>query len=262
MEDLQAALALEQTAHRRAVQQYVDALDARSAMALQLQDAQHALSELQACHDALQRQHAQLQQQHVGLIGRCRVVRDVCQRSNDALSLDQQLAQQVQQWQAQQPKHDGDSEVQSVENTAAGSDSGASQASQDFECADLQPLAELLDQHVQAVYASWRSAVDVRDAALTEGFRMADQLRDTQEAAHQAAQQQGVLQRMWDEAQQQLAAGQVGVLLHARRGRSTGFSLTRVWRPNTTASTGARSRPGPPADSRPRVPGAASAGPG
>jgi chromosome segregation ATPase len=75
VEELQAALALEQTAHQHAVKQYVDALDARSAMQLQMQEAQQQLQELAAAHAHLQQQHQELSGHYCTLLGQCRLVR-------------------------------------------------------------------------------------------------------------------------------------------------------------------------------------------
>lgn len=74
VEGLAGELALEQSAHQHAVKQYVDALDAKSAMQLQLQEAQQQLQGLQADHHLLQQQHQQLQGRYDTLVGQCRVV--------------------------------------------------------------------------------------------------------------------------------------------------------------------------------------------
>lgn len=75
VEELQAALALEQSAHQHAVKQYVDALDAKSAMQLQLQDAQQQLQELAGVHERLQQQHQELNDHYGTLLGQCKAVR-------------------------------------------------------------------------------------------------------------------------------------------------------------------------------------------
>lgn len=245
--ELRAALATEQTAHRRAVQQYVDALDAKSDMQLQLEASQQALSDLAAAHTALTQTHQQLQQQYDGLLGQCRVVRDVCRHVDEALGLDPQLVQQVQSWQAantppiiepssseqqavaqsseplaekQQPLQQhlaqlgaqpaGQLSTQGEQPVSSSSDSSNSGRGCSDGATDLQPLAERLEQQVQAMYASWRSASNARDVALTERFQMADHLRDAEEAAWQMQQQHKALQQVLQEVQQQLAASQVG----------------------------------------------------
>eukprot|EP00879_Flechtneria_rotunda_P026917 GHRR01028762.1.p2 GENE.GHRR01028762.1~~GHRR01028762.1.p2 ORF type:complete len:155 (+),score=72.97 GHRR01028762.1:1431-1895(+) len=76
VEDLQAELAQERKAHQLAVKQYVDALDARSAMQVQLQAIQQQLDALRADYGALQQQREALQGHYDVLIGQCTVVRD------------------------------------------------------------------------------------------------------------------------------------------------------------------------------------------
>lgn len=236
MDDLKAALATEQTAHRRAVQQYVDALDAKCALQLQFEASQQALQELSAAHQTLQQQHQELQQRHSGLVSQCCAVRDICKHLDEALGLDLQLVQQVQQWREansssqgsaaqglqeqiqhsdpmqpspsqQQEQQDGqDGQRLSTDDTAALQDTPAAEPDG---ATDLQPLAEKLEQQMQAMYASWRSATNARDVALTERFRMADQLRDSEQAAYQLQQQHKALQQALQEAQQHLSDSQV-----------------------------------------------------
>jgi chromosome segregation ATPase len=74
VEELQSALALEQNAHQHAVKQYVDALDAKSAMQLQLRDAQQQLLDLSAAHAQLQQQHQELNGHYNTLLGQCKAV--------------------------------------------------------------------------------------------------------------------------------------------------------------------------------------------
>jgi uncharacterized protein YukE len=75
VDELQAALALERKAHRHAVQQYVDALDAKSTMTLQLQEMQQQLGDLQQAHSSLQQQHHNLKGHYDNLASQCTVVR-------------------------------------------------------------------------------------------------------------------------------------------------------------------------------------------
>jgi hypothetical protein len=242
VEDLRAALATEQKAHRRAVQQYVDALDAKSDMQLQLEASQQTLAGLTAAHQALSEQHQQLQQYYGGLLGQCKAVRDICKHVDEALGLDPQLIQQVQQWQAANqldPQQEGavgasaqhlpqceqgqeqeqeqapaqqQEQPGSADTSSSGGSSGGSSTESDG-ATDLQPLAERLEQQMQAIYASWRAASNARDVALTERFRMADQLRDAEEGAWQMQQQHKALQQTLQEAQQQLTTSQVRRLL-------------------------------------------------
>lgn len=241
MDDFRAALATEQTAHRRAVQQYVDALDAKSAMQLQFEASQQALQELSCAHQTLQQQHQELQQRHSGLVSQCCVVRDICKHLDEALGLDPQLVQQVQQWREanssspdsapqglqahtqqdgpMQPLPSQQQDQQSGQDEQQSSTDGEAPLQEDPErpcsaaepngATDLQPLAEKLEQQMQAMYASWRSATNARDAALTERFRMADQLRDSEQAAYQLQQQHKALQQVLQEAQQHLSGSQV-----------------------------------------------------
>jgi hypothetical protein len=240
VEDLRAALATEQKAHRRAVQQYVDALDAKSDMQLQLEASQQTLAGLTAAHQALSEQHQQLQQHYGGLLGQCKTVRDICKHVDEALGLDPQLVQQVQQWQAanqQDPQQEGaagasaqhipqceqeqeqeqapaqlqQEQPGSADTSSSGGGTGSS--AEPDGATDLQPLAERLEQQMQAMYASWRAASNARDVALTERFRMADQLRDAEEGAWHMQQQHKALQQTLQEAQQQLTTSQVRRLL-------------------------------------------------
>lgn len=224
VDDLKAALSTEQAAHHRAVQQYVDALDAKSDMQLQLQASQQALAELSAAHDALDRQHQQLQQQHGGLMGHSTAVRDIFRHVDEALGLDPQLDQQVKQWLS----HNNNSSITAL---PASNQASEQQQQQEIEvdeeqqqhqqqppfgpgaaAFDMQPLAERLEQQVEAMYGSWRSAVNARDTALTERFRMADQLREAEEAHCQMQQQHRAMQQTLQELQQQLGSSQVGLL--------------------------------------------------
>jgi len=203
------------------VQQYVDALDARSEMQLQLQASQEALAELSTAHQALGQQHQLLQHQYGGLLGQCTVVRDIFRGIDDALELDTQLAQQYKQWEAQNlPANKPDSSISASQQQEQqqqppvqelqpdqGQHEGSSTAVDS--AADMQPLAERLDRQVQAMYASWRTAVNARDIALTERFRMADQLREAEEAHYQMQQQQKAMQQTTQEVQQQLSSSQV-----------------------------------------------------
>jgi hypothetical protein len=163
---------------------------------------------------------------------------------DEALGLDPQLIQQVQQWQAANqldPQQEGavgasaqhlpqceqgqgqeqeqeqapaqqQEQPGSADTSSSGGSSGGSSTESDG-ATDLQPLAERLEQQMQAIYASWRAASNARDVALTERFRMADQLRDAEEGAWQMQQQHKALQQTLQEAQQQLTTSQVRRLL-------------------------------------------------
>jgi hypothetical protein len=210
----------------------VDTLDANSQLQLQLDASTQAFTALSAAHQELDQQHRTLQQQYDGLVGQCRVVRDICQHVDEALALDPQLTQQVQQWQAtnkpqagsdgagvvldaqqqaaQEPAQQQDvqptqppAQQQEAEQVDGGADSQPDNAS------NLQLLAERLEEQVQAMYASWRGASNERDVALTERFKMADQLRDAEEANWQMQQQQKAMQKVLQDSQQQLSHSQV-----------------------------------------------------
>lgn len=243
--ELQTALATEQVAHRRAVQQYVDALDARSEMQLQLQASQEALAELSSAHQALGQQHQLLQEQYGGLLGQCTVVRDIFRGIDDALELDTQLAQQFKQWEAQtlianepvsstsasqQQDQQQQPAEQELQPDQGQQEEGSSTAVDS--APDMQPLAERLDRQVQAMYASWRCAVNARDVALTERFRMADQLRDAEEAHYQMQQQQKAMQQTAQEVQQQLSSSQVGHLSTGMRSHTHEDNYTGVQLPS------------------------------
>lgn len=75
VDELQAGLSTEQKAHQHAVKQYVDALDAKSVLQLQLQDTQKQFDQLTAAHEQLQKQHQHLQGSYNTLVGQCQVVR-------------------------------------------------------------------------------------------------------------------------------------------------------------------------------------------
>jgi hypothetical protein len=218
------------------VQQYVDALDAKSATQLQLEASQQALQELSSAHQTLQQQHQELQQRHSGLVSQCCVVRDICKHLDEALGLDPQLVQQVQQWreanssspdsttqvlqahaqhsdtlQPPPPQQQDQQGVQDVQQSSTGDEAPRQEApaAEPDGATDLQPIAEKLEQQMQAMYASWRSATNASDVALTERYRMADQLRDSEQAAYQLQQQHKALQQVLQEAQQHLSSSQV-----------------------------------------------------
>jgi hypothetical protein len=229
--ELRSALATEQAACRRAVQQYVDTLDANSQLQLQLDASTQAFTTLSAAHQELDQQYRELQQHHNSLLGQCRVVRDICQHVDEALALDTQLTQQVQQWQAMNKPHAGSGGAGVVSH--AQQQAAQEQKQQDAQqrqsparqqkaeqpdgaadsqhgvASDLQLIAERLEEQMQAMYASWRGASNERDVALTERFRAEDQLRDAEEANWQLQQQQKAVQLVLQESQQQLSDSQV-----------------------------------------------------
>lgn len=218
------------------MQQYVDTLDANSQLRLQLDASTQAFTALSAAHQELDQQHQTLQQQYDRLVGQCRVVRDICQHVNEALALDPQLAQQVQQWQvanrpqagpdsadmaadaqqqaaqepAQQDMQHAEQTQQPAQQQAADQGDGGADRQPD-DASNLQQLAQRLEEQVQAMYASWRGASNERDVAVTERFRMADQLRDAEETNWQMQQRQKALQQGLQESQQQLNDSQVRV---------------------------------------------------
>jgi hypothetical protein len=141
-----------------------------------------------------------------------------------ALALDDELVQQMQQ-QQQLPDPsklvgaaDHSSSVSQAGHSTADA-AGATSAPADANTAgpatlvdhaeDLQPLAEHLQQQVQFMHAQWRAALDARAIALTENYRMGDELRDAREATHQAGQALAELQRDHGRVQGQLEASQV-----------------------------------------------------
>eukprot|EP00775_Hariotina_reticulata_P005684 gene5684-5922_t len=179
VDELQTALSLEQKAHQHAVKQYVDALDAKSTMTLQLQEMQRQLEELQQAHSSLQQQHHNLQGKYDTLTNQCIVVQDVFKQVDAALGLDAELAQHMKQ-QQQQP---------------LGSDY-------------MQPLALNLQRQCQLMYHEWRSAVDARAACTSKLYGMQDQLRQEHEALFQAQQQHGSLQKNMQKLNKQLEDSQ------------------------------------------------------
>jgi hypothetical protein len=273
VEELQAALALEQTAHQHAVKQYVDALDAKSAMQLQLQEAQQQLQDLAGVYAQLQQQHQELSDHYSTLLGQCKAVRlcinnrfwlrwyfncrlvevassvlldvitlmltttyankladpnvmqvrDVFQHVDSALALDSELVQQVKELEHQQQPP-----LQLLSPNAADNSSSCDQAVQESADAssplpaaavraavavdhaeDLQPLAEHLRQQVQVMHAQWRLALDARTAAITDNYRMGDELREARTATHQAGQALAEMQREHARVQGQLESSQV-----------------------------------------------------
>ncbi|WIA27986.1 hypothetical protein OEZ86_010576 [Tetradesmus obliquus] len=232
VEELQAALALEQSAHQHAVKQYVDALDAKSAMQLQLQDAQQQLQELAGVHERLQQQHQELNDHYGTLLGQCKAVRDVFQHVDKALQLDTELVQQMNELEQQQQPPG-----QPLQQTAAENSNSCSRAGQNSEdsssplpaaaaigaevvvdhAEDLQPLAERLSQQMQVMHAQWRLALDARTAALTDNYRMGDELREAREATHQTGQQLAEVQRAQARVQGQLESSQASAADLERR---------------------------------------------
>lgn len=231
--ELRCALATERTAHKRAIQQYVDTMDANSQLQIQLSASVQAFAELSAAHQDLDQQHQRLQQQYGGLVAQCKVVRDICKHVDEALTLDPQLALQVQQWQAanqpqqaagnadtpdsgapvskqlgsvqQQPDTQPPQQPQPQQESLLGESADVA----DADASNLQAMAEKLEQHMQAMYAAWRVAGNERDAALTERFRMADQLQNAKEVNWQLEQQHKALQQVLQETQHQLTDSQV-----------------------------------------------------
>jgi hypothetical protein len=217
-------------------------------MQLQCEATQQAYAQLMCVHQALGEQHEQLQQQHASLLAQCRVVREVCKQVDGALALDPQLQQQVQQWQAQnvmqlqegvgctqaqqeqqqpevqqqvaslpvvqqQPPQQQQNQHQQQQQPLPKQLDSSQQPDPDTAASDLQDLAQRLDQQVQAMYASWRSAVNARDVAQTQRFQMADQLREAEEGAYLMQREHSALQQVLAEVQQQLQGSQVSVCM-------------------------------------------------
>lgn len=87
VEDLQSGLSLEQKARHHAVKQYVDALDAKSTLQLQYQEANQQLDQLKGEHGQLQQQYELLHDQYTKLLGQCQVVSSAEHTSNHAAAL-------------------------------------------------------------------------------------------------------------------------------------------------------------------------------
>jgi hypothetical protein len=153
-------------------------------------------------------------------------VRDVFKHVDTALALDSELVQHMQQ--RSQPSdpvrdvvayHDSSSIEAGHSNVnedgaklpPAAADTASTAAVEDH-AEDLQPLAEHLSQQVQLMHAQWRAALDARAVALTENYRMGDELRDARKTTHQAGQALAELQRDHGRVQGQLETSQVQTL--------------------------------------------------
>jgi hypothetical protein len=151
-------------------------------------------------------------------------VRNVFKQVDTALALDNELVQHMQQ--QQQPAEpsvlDGATDSVSQAGNSRADAVGAASPPADANTAapatlvdhaeDLQPLAEHLHQQVQFMHAQWRAALDARAVAVTENYRMGDELRDAREATHQAGQALAELQRDHGRVQGQLESSQVRAL--------------------------------------------------
>jgi hypothetical protein len=169
----------------------------------------------------------------------------VFQHVDQALALDSELVQQMQDLQQQQPAAP-DPQQEPAANTKTTSSGGQAHgsitspdaaspllaASKEVDHAeDLQPLAEHLSQQVQMMHAQWRSALDARTAALTDCYRMGDELREAREATHQAAQALTELQREHVRVQGQLEASQV----RPAAGTAVAASSSSRWHPQASS---------------------------
>lgn len=159
-------------------------------------------------------------------------VRDVFKTVDESLALDPQLAQSMQ---GQQPvkqqsdiadtagpdapsnssvlslsgdchRHQQDTEQPdaTADGPPARQHSGAA-----ADATDMQPLAERLQQQVEIMYFQWRSALEVKAVALTEKFKMNDELRAARDEMYRVGQQLQALERSHACVEKELDKSQV-----------------------------------------------------
>lgn len=114
---------------------------------------------------------------------------------------------------------------QQQDSLQADAQKAAEQVAPVDDATDLQPLAERLQEQVELMYFQWRSALDARAVALTENFRLGDELRAAREETHEKDHKLQGLQKSHQSLELQLNHSQV------RQGcaRVLGLTSRLIW---------------------------------